>query len=232
MTMPSFESTASFISCRALTSHGFLNAFGTRHCAASDPSKLLSALGAAGWDVKIAKQTHSDVRMYLEENPALEGDAFITRKTNVLPAIKTADCVPILIGDPKTGAMAAVHAGWRGTASKIVQKSVKDLTATFRSNPEDLIAAIGPSACADCYEVGPEVAEQFAKEFLKPAKSKGKFMLNVAAANQQQLIDSRLNPSNIHLATHCTMHQNDLFFSHRREGGDGRQLSVIGRKDG
>lgn len=223
-----------FLVCDALERAGFLHAFGTRKCAASDPDLLQSAMEATGWSLKLAKQTHSDIRLLIEENPLLEGDAFVTRLQKTLAGVKTADCVPILIGDPKSGAMAAVHAGWRGTLQRIAQKTVSDLKKLGVS-PSDCVAAIGPSACGDCYEVGPEVAEAFQNEFpqwssfMKTNVATGKAMLDVPSSNREQLIESGIPAANLHLSTHCTMHQNDLFFSHRREGGPGRQLSVIGR---
>ena len=164
-----------------------------------------------------------------------------TRFTGVMLGIQTADCLPILIGDPKTRAIAAVHAGWRGTAGRITERTVADLMQGYGADPRACIAALGPAACAECYEVGPDVIEVYKKEFgywrnlIVNAKENGKAHLDITAANVQQLAFCGFDPDRIHVAPYCTMHQNDLFFSYRREGGGrpsgvGRLLSVIGRK--
>ena len=164
----------------------------------------------------------------------------ITRMNNVLLAVQTADCLPVLIGDPKSGAMAAIHAGWRGTAGRIVERAVADLMLVHGVNPRDCIAALGPAACAECYEVGEDVIERYKKEFgywrnlLVNFKAGGKAHLDIRAANFQQLSFCGFSEDRIHVADYCTMHQNDLFFSYRMEGrrqpsGVGRSLSVIGK---
>ncbi len=235
--------------CDELERAGFLHAFSTRLGGTSpmpdqalhlspknDPGghyaenlrRFLNAIGADGWSLETANQTHSDVRVHVEHVSHRDGDALITEKSKVLVGIKTADCLPVLLADPNTGAVAAVHAGWRGTTARIAEKAVADLS----SHPENLIAALGPSACGHCYEVGSDVADVFDSKFLTRI-SNNKFQLDVAAANRDQLEKAGLKPSNIHTEPACTMHQNELFFSHRREGklpsAGGRLLSVIGR---
>jgi polyphenol oxidase len=238
-----------YFTCDALEKAGFLNAFSTRlggvspmpqHALNLGPKqdtpenyaenlrRFLDAIDATGWPLETANQTHSDIRLHVDHIPHREGDALITRQSKVLVGVKTADCLPVLIADPKTGAMAAVHAGWRGTLARIAEKTVADLT----KNPGDCIAALGPGACGQCYEVGPDVAQAFPADFLKPISDK-KSMLDVTAANRAQLEAAGLKPANIHAAPACTMHQNELFFSHRIEAhlasAGGRSLSVIGR---
>jgi YfiH family protein len=136
--------------------------------------------------------------------------------------------------------MAAIHAGWRGTAGRITERTVADLMLVHGVNPRDCVAAIGPAACAECYEVGEDVIERYKKEFgywrklLMNFKEGGKAHLDIRAANVQQLSFCGFSEDHIHVADYCTMHQNELFFSYRKEGKGqtssvGRSLSVIGK---
>ncbi len=165
-------------------------------------------------------------------------DALVSNLDGILVGVKTADCVPILIGDAKTGAFAAVHAGWRGTVQLITGKAVKKLTETFGSNPADLICAIGPAACGRNYEIGQDVITAFAENFAGSEKyftpsREGHALVDLHAANQDQLLNLGLSCENIYTAPFCTMERPDLFFSYRLEkqkyGKTGRLLSVIGR---
>jgi YfiH family protein len=157
----------------------------------------------------------------------------------ILLAIQTADCLPILIGDPTSGSMAAIHAGWRGTAGRIAERTIADLMQQG-VDPRHAIAALGPAACGDCYEVGQDVIERYKKEFrywrdlLVDFEEDGKAHLDIQAANTQQLLFCGFTEDRIHVASYCTMHNDDLFFSYRREArgqasGTGRLLSVIGK---
>jgi YfiH family protein len=136
--------------------------------------------------------------------------------------------------------MAGIHAGWRGTAGRITERTIADMMLLHGVSPRDCIAALGPAACAACYEVGDEVISRYKKEFgywrnlLLDHREPEKAYLDVRAANIQQLRFCGFSDDRIHVADYCTMHQNDLFFSYRREGkgqpsGVGRLLSVIGR---
>jgi YfiH family protein len=166
-------------------------------------------------------------------------DALVSNTAGILLTVKTADCVPVLIGDPKTGAFAAVHAGWRGTSLSIVIKAIKQLVTEYGAGTSDLRVAIGPAANTCCYEVGSEVIEKFKELFpqsehlFTPTRS-GHARVDLHAANRDQLIAAGVRPEKIHLAPFCTMDRNDLFFSYRREknlhGRVGRLMSVIGHK--
>jgi hypothetical protein len=158
----------------------------------------------------------------------------------VLVGVKTADCVPILIGDPRTGACAAVHAGWRGTSESIVARAVERLGGEYGARAEDLIAAVGPAALGCCYEVGPEVVETFRAGFplyadalLAPTREEHA-LIDLHEANRRQLLDAGLRAENVHAAPLCTMCRTDLFFSYRREkqkhGRTGRLLAVVGKR--
>ncbi len=138
-----------------------------------------------------------------EEN----ADAVLSDIPGVLAGAKTADCVPVLIGDPKTGAFAAVHAGWRGTVRSIAAKTVVRLSEIYGARPADMIAAIGPAACGRNYEIGQDVIDDFAANFADSEKyfaptSTGHALVDLHAANRDQLIASGLSSSNIR---HCTI---------------------------
>ena len=166
-------------------------------------------------------------------------DALISLTRKLLLAVKTADCVPVLIGDAKTGAFAAIHAGWRGCSSSIVTRAIEQLQHEYQTKPADLRAAIGPAANVCCYEVGPEVIAQFKERCASPDSlfrptHDGHAHIDLQTANRDQLVSAGVAPEKIHVAPLCTMERTDLFFSYRREkalhGRVGRLMSVIGRR--
>ena len=265
---PEGKTRIAFLVCEPLERAGFVNAFSTRlggvsalpqnalnlayfkgdqnQSVAENRRRFNEAIGAEGAQIITARQTHSTERVLIESpdearGPQPECDAMITRLAGVLLAVQTADCLPVLIGDTKTGTMAAIHAGWRGTAGRITERTIADMMLLHGVNIRDCIAALGPAACASCYEVGDDVIERYKKEFgywrqlLVNFKENGKAHLDIRAANVQQLRFCGFTEDRIHVTDYCTMHHNDLFFSYRKEGkrqlsGVGRLLSVIGRK--
>ena len=190
-----------------------------------------------------AWQVHGDnirfVRQHSETGDSDErADAVISSLESVLAGVKTADCVPVLIGDPTTGCYAAVHAGWRGTAQGIVGKTVSAMAEAFGCSPGDLICAIGPAAGCSLYEVGKDVMDAFAEKF--PTSEKyfmktrpGHALADIKAANGDQLEAAGVKKTNIHISPYCTIERVDLFFSYRIEknrfGRTGRLMSVIGQ---
>jgi hypothetical protein len=201
------------------------------------------------WTLTGCWQIHSaDVRIVhnqeeAQPQPGVLGDdqycdALISDTPKILLAVKTADCVPILLADKKTGAFAAVHAGWRGTSASIVLAAIRQLKSEYNTRPEDLRAAIGPAANSCCYEVGREVIDQFKERFpesgdlFTPTRD-GHARIDLQTANRDQLIAAGVSPERVHIAPLCTMDRNDLFFSYRREkqlhGRVGRLMSVTGR---
>ncbi len=121
---------------------------------------------SAGWPdaggLATAKQIHSDhVLLATQPGHLGPGDAIISKQPGVTVAVRTADCLPILIVDSRTRAVAAVHAGWRGVVAEIAPKAVEAMRLEFGSRPEDLEIVIGPGIGPCCFEVGPEVATQF-----------------------------------------------------------------------
>jgi hypothetical protein len=182
----------------------------------------------------------------------------MTDEPGLLIAIQTADCIPVIVADRKRHAVAAFHAGWRGTVKRIVESGVGRMRLEFGSRPEDLVAAIGPGIGACCYAVGEEVLTEFESQFAYASKlfcmvddSEAVHLkypmlfltqcapghspigpslhLNLIEANRRQLLDAGLKPRSIKAVGGCTSCQSDLFFSHRASNGfSGRMLSAIG----
>lgn len=179
------------------------------------------------------RQIHSDLVFNARGlgDRTREGDALLADQIGESIGVRTADCVPILLLDSKRRAVAAVHAGWRGTAAEIVKRAVERLHADFDSHHADLYAAIGPCIQACCYKVGPEVAANFDSNFKTPAAQEpGKSYLDLAQANRAQLTEAGLDPACIFSSRLCTACQSTLFFSYRRDPQNpGRMLSAICR---
>jgi hypothetical protein len=126
---------------------------------------LRASTALRGFRPVVMRQLHSDIIRRLEGPPAakLEGDALMTDVRGLLLVIRTADCLPVLLADAGHRAVAAVHCGWRGTEKRILEKTVRAMAGAYGTRPEDLVAALGPSIGAACYEVGPEVREAFSR---------------------------------------------------------------------
>jgi YfiH family protein len=248
----------------ALSAEGFVNGFSTRLGGVSPmPEADLNLAGFADddaaniyenrrrflgafdghWTLTSCWQVHgNDVRVVHNEDDAGNDEERCDALTSALPGImlgvKTADCVPVLLGDPRTGAAAAVHAGWRGTLATIVPVTIGRMAREFGTRPEDLCVAIGPAAASCCYEVGHEVVDLFnqnfayAGELFEPTHARHA-VVDLQRANRQQLIDAGVYPSRIQIANLCTICRTDLFFSYRKEkhtqGKTGRLMSVIGK---
>ena len=164
----------------------------------------------------------------------LEGDGLMTDEPGILLGIQTADCIPVLLVDTQKRAVAAFHAGWRGTLARIVENGVGRMRTEFGSKPEDLVAAIGPGIGQCCYDIGDEIREQFGMEFSYAAKLFRSRIgpalhLDLAEANRCQLLASGLPEASIHMTGECTGCHTHRFFSHRVERGfTGRMLSAVG----
>lgn len=255
-----------FLVCEPLEQAGFVNAFSTRITAdetqlneftlghskpewrdriAANRQKFKAAVGAGEAKLVTARQIHSaDIRSLKDladaQTQPQPGDALTANLPNVLLGIQTADCLPILIADVKTRAVAGVHAGWRGTVQKILALTIEQMKQAYNSQPEDLHAALGPAICAENFEVGAEVLEQFRQEFsyadslFSNLQPNGKGHIDLNRCNIQQLLDAGLRAENIYNSARCTIAENELFFSYRKENGAersvGRLMSVIGRK--
>jgi YfiH family protein len=138
----------------------------------------------------------------------------------------------VLVVDPRNRAVAAFHAGWRGTVQQIVEQGVVRMRDEFASDPRELLAAVGPAIGACCYEVGEELRDRFADRFAYAAElfsSKPTLHLDLAEANRRQLISAGLAPDSITMTGLCTNCRRDRFFSHRAERGvTGRMMTIAG----
>lgn len=152
----------------------------------------------------------------------LEGyDALMTDLKGVCIGVSTADCIPVLLYDPKCEIVCAVHAGWRGTVARITEKAVAQMAATFGCRPTDLIAQIGPGISLESFEVGNEVYEAFAKagfDMQAIARRFEKWHIDLPECNRLQLLHAGLNTDNIHDCGICTYKEYYRFFSARRLG--------------
>jgi YfiH family protein len=253
------------LACEPLESEGFANAFSTRGGGVSpfpegslnlagfdqdaaeniveNRRRFVSTLGGE-WKLAACWQVHGHQVLVVRdpEDPRPEGercDALATDLKGLLLGVKTADCVPVVIGDARTGACAAAHAGWRGTLAGIVSHTLARMREEFGTEARDVRAAVGPAALGCCYEVGGEVVGAFREKFedadtlFKPTRE-GHALVDLHEANRRQLVAAGVPAGRVHLLPLCTMCRTDLFFSYRNDrrthGRTGRLLSVIGRR--
>jgi polyphenol oxidase len=209
------------------------------------------------------RQIHSNLvvrvgRGDAARTPPQKADGLMTDEPGVLLGVQTADCIPVLVADRRHRVVAAFHAGWRGTVSRIVENGIGRMRLEFGSRPEDLVAAIGPGIGLCCYSVGEEVLAQFESQFDNArelflevedpdqvrarypmlflnqrapghAAQASRLQLDLVEANRRQLLAAGLSPKSIQVVGACTSCRPDLFFSHRASGGHaGRMMSVIG----
>jgi YfiH family protein len=141
----------------------------TRARVDANRATLLAAMDAKAMRLIALRQIHSDVIHNIDRAPEtpLQGDAVITQTPGLLLSVQTADCVPILIVDPKRRVVAAVHAGWKGTLRRIAGKTAGQMQMLYGSQPKDLVAAVGPAIARCCFEVGPEVVKEFDSQFVQ-----------------------------------------------------------------
>jgi polyphenol oxidase len=212
------------------------------------------------WPLVTLRQVHSDIIRFVDSPPKtqLVGDGLITATSGLLLGIQTADCLPILLADPKRRAVGMFHAGWRGTVKRIVEKGVGEMRRCFGSRARDLKAAIGPGIHGCCYEVGGDVREQFESQFsyaaklfrevaesdpvrekypmlfltARPPGHSGlpkRIFLDLVEANRQQLLAVGVPAKSIEASPLCTHCRTDLLFSYRAEKGrTGRMMGVVG----
>jgi YfiH family protein len=177
----------------------------------------------------IPKQRHTNVVRIVSKPGEYEAcDALLTDAEDVYLVVSVADCIPLFVFDPVKNVVGAIHVGWRGGASGIVNEALKVLGEEFSSSPGDLIAYIGPSARACCYEVGGDVASKFPEEYTR-GKSAGKFFLDLPGFSKNQLMESGVKEERIEENGKCTICTPGLFHSYRRGGGrSGRMMGVAG----
>ena len=220
----------------------------------------------AGGDLPVAtlRQVHSAIVRVVDGCllAGFPGDSLLTAQRGVLVGVRTADCLPVLLVDPSRRAVGAVHAGWRGMSKRIVEKAAGEMRRHFGSEPEELHAAIGPGIQACCFEVGPEVLEEFACQFVeagefchREATNPALIMLpkqimtgghalmrqldsdrgrvDLSEAARRQLLAAGVPESQIYSSGCCTGCDRKRFYSYRREKeAAGRMLAVIGVRPG
>ena len=158
-----------------------------------------------------------------------ECDGLVTDTPRVVLSVSIADCVPICIVDTQRKAVAAIHAGWRGTLAGIVERGVQLLINEFQCTPETMVAYIGPSASACCYAVGEDVAARFSHALIR--QEGGRIFLDLKAANVAQLVAAGVPRDRIEVSPHCTIGEADLLHSYRRDSEQsGRMMGVISLK--
>ncbi|MHC1698717.1 MAG: peptidoglycan editing factor PgeF [Geobacteraceae bacterium] len=198
-------------------------AFGTRL------ERLVTVTQVHGADLLLLDEPNEDFSHFQK----LECDGIVTNQPGVMIGICVADCVPILLLDPVKRVIAALHAGWKGTAQGIARKGVDAMVTVFGSDPATILAAIGPAIGACCYEVDTPVAEAFRSgtmpfDSFAQASGPGKWRLDLPEANRQQLFRAGLEEKNVEANSLCVSCEKDLFFSYRRDKGEtGRQMGFI-----
>jgi YfiH family protein len=225
---------------------------------------FLKELGVAkvrgNWPLVSLRQIHSDLIYQIGRMPEqlLAGDGLVTNTPGLVVAVQAADCLPIILADSKRRAVGVFHAGWRGTIKRIVEKGVGEMRKHFKSDPRDLVAAIGPGVQGCCYEVGEEIRTKFEMQFayaaslfremkesdpvrekypllFLTARAPGhselpvKLFLDLVEANRRQLLDAGVLAKNIEATAPCTACHTELLFSFRAEKGvTGRMLAAAG----
>jgi len=191
--------------------------------------RFLTVTQVHGTDLLVIDSPNPEISHFLK----LECDGIITNQPGIMIAVCVADCVPILLHDPVRGVVAALHAGWQGTVGNIAGKGVEAMASMFGSDTKDILAAIGPSISGCCYEVDAPVRSAFRKagaawDLYTRESGEGKWQLDLAAANRQQLIDAGVASGRIESEGLCVSCNQELFFSYRRDEGDtGRQVGFI-----
>lgn len=229
-------------------SHGFIEGFNLGFRVNDDRASVLENYRLLAQDLGVnfnrivpSKQTHSsNIRIVTEadcgkgivrDNNIENTDGLVTSIPNIPLIVYAADCVPILLCDKGGKAVAAVHAGWRGTVADIAVKCVDIMKSQFDCNPIDICAAIGPSISKCCFEFGSDAVIYFDKKYYTKL-SDDKYLVDLQTYNRDRLTDAGVLPSNIDISGICTMCNGDMFYSYRRDRErTGRQGALIMLKD-
>jgi YfiH family protein len=214
---------------------GLVHGFGRRaKGAAGEPRERTEARTEAalvsGVQLLLLRQVHGAAVAEAPWDGRPEADAAVATRRGLALGIQTADCLPVLLVDPRRGSVAAAHAGWRGTARGVVVEAVRALVARG-SDPRDVLAALGPGIGPCCYEVGEELREAFgaAGEPFFHVGPSGRPHLDVRAANVRQLHEAGVAPEKVFHLDECTRCRAELYHSYRRDGpGAGRMISYVG----
>lgn len=188
-------------------------------------------------DIVCSDQTHTtNIRIVTKEDAGkgivkskdyTDIDGLLTNEEGICLATFYADCVPVYFVDPIKRVIGLAHSGWKGTANKIVASMVNKMKDVYGCNPSDIVVAIGPSICQDCYEVSEEVANFFSPDVLKSGKEKGKFQLDLWKAVEETLLEALIKKEHIATTDICTCCNPELLFSHRASSGKRGNLGAF-----
>ncbi len=210
-------------------------------CVRENYRRIGEVLGTDPEHMVASKQTHTtNIRLATEADlgngitgPSAydDVDGLATDIPGIALVTFYADCVPLYFVDPVKKAIGLAHSGWRGTVAGMGACMVQFMREHFHSDPKDLIAAIGPSICVDCYEVSEEVAEQFREGFpeevLQPGKAEGKYQLDLWKANESILLKAGILSEHLTVTDVCTCHNPEYLFSHRASHGQRGNLAAF-----
>lgn len=207
--------------------------------------RIASILGCEVSDIVCSDQTHTtNIRVVGEADKGkgilfpkdyTDIDGLITDEEGIVLATFYADCVPLFFVDTKRRAIGLSHSGWRGTVGRMGAHTIEEMGRVYGTKPEDVVAAIGPSICRDCYEVSEDVAKAFLREFSKPGQDReildekggGKYQLDLWRANQIILMEAGVRPENIQVTDICTCCNPEYLFSHRASQGKRGNLGAF-----
>ena len=253
-TFPSFEKLSEivhgFSSRLGGVSEGCLSSMNLSFSRGDEPERvrenfrrMAESIGFSEENLVFSMQTHTtNVRRVGKEDCGRgllrpvgyrDVDGLVTNEPEVVLATFYADCVPLFFMDPVRHCIGLSHSGWRGTVGKIGKVTVETMTREFGSDPKDILAAVGPSICQDCYEVSGDVAMEFEQTFaghereIILAKENGKYQLDLWKANEIVLLDAGVLPEHIEITDICTCCNPDLLFSHRASHGKRGNLGAF-----
>lgn len=206
--------------------------------------RMASSIGVACEDMVFSQQTHTtNVRVVTEADRGIgfarkleytDVDGLITNVPGICLVTFYADCVPLFFVDPVKKAIGLSHSGWRGTVGKIGKVTVEKMQKEYGCDPADIIAAVGPSICQDCYEVSEDVIDRFKENFdennwqqLFYKKENGKYQLNLWKANELIFAEAGILPEHIAVTNVCTHCNSDVLYSHRRTGNKRGNLAAF-----
>lgn len=206
--------------------------------------RIGASMGVSCEDMVFSQQTHTtNVRVVTEQDRGMgmtrpleysDVDGLVTNVPGLCLVTFYADCVPLYILDPVQKVIGLSHSGWRGTVGKIGKKTVEMMTKEYGSDPKDILVAVGPSICQDCYEVSEDVIQQFQQNFdpiywdrIFYQKDNGKYQLNLWAANACVFQESGILKEHMAVTNVCTHCNSDVLYSHRTMGNDRGSLAAF-----
>ena len=204
--------------------------------------RFLAVIGAKGDAIAACNQVHgavvrnvtsADRRTDPYEKLDWDADGLMTDIPGLTLAVFTADCIPVLLYDPKRRVIAALHAGWRGTAAGIVTVAVGQMASVYGTDPADILAAVGPGIGPDCFETHEDVPNAMTAALSTAVlrhikiKENGKFAVDLKAINAMRLEQAGLDPAHIAVSSICTSCDENRFWSHRKQGNNRGSMAAV-----